>query len=119
MDDDKGKPKKIIVYDRIKDNVIVRPQADILYARGFLPRPGMQAPEEKEGDPSGLELVEGGLKEPASDDPAVLKENSKKLSSKLDSNKSARLIEVEQSTIETSRKATSPTSKKSDDVVAL
>jgi hypothetical protein len=52
LDDEKGKPKRIVVYDRIKDNVKVVPQADILYARGFLPRPGEEV-ESKEEDGEG------------------------------------------------------------------
>ncbi len=55
--DEKDKPTRIIVYDRIKDNVVVKPQPDILYKRGFLPPPG----EEFKDDPmDGDDEEEGG-----------------------------------------------------------
>lgn len=48
--DDKDKPARIIVYDRIKDNVVVKPQPDILYKRGFLLPPGSELTERADGD---------------------------------------------------------------------
>lgn len=68
--DDWGKQKKIIVYEKIRDNVMVVPQPDILYARGFLPRPGEERESLEDADEGEVELpvLENG---PATDDEPV------------------------------------------------
>ena len=38
-----------VIYSRVKDNIVVKPQADILYTRGFLKPPGVDTDiEDKE-----------------------------------------------------------------------